>query len=268
VGHRGRGFIAINANALREIGAEGEDFGHPAGSGVARALADRHFDLDPGVRRAGLPDEALDIVSDGPAGPPTSFWLYEMVRTVPCAAITRSNEGALTSSGVRSEWRLDKRPACAERGGPDLASAPRWVLPAESCCDAQRGADARSGPTLTACNILFYILSWCHSGLTPSKVFLNQLHTMIDVSIMKTKTATVADLRNNFRRVSAWLENGESVEIIKRGRHFARLMPVATSPSKPAKIDFTGQLRAVWGEKVFTTAEVQGMRDAELGSQS
>ena len=91
---------------------------------------------------------------------------------------------------------------------------------------------------------------------------------MIDLSIMNTKTATVADLRNNFRRVSAWLENGESVEIIKRGRHFARLLPVATAPSKPAKIDFTGQLRAVWGEKVFTTAEVQEMREAEWGSRS
>lgn len=91
---------------------------------------------------------------------------------------------------------------------------------------------------------------------------------MIDVAIMKNKTATVADLRNNFRRVSAWLENGESVEIIKRGRRFARLVPAAASPSKPVKIDFAGQLRAIWGSKVFSDAEVQAMREAELGSQS
>ena len=44
---------------------------------------------------------------------------------------------------------------------------------------------------------------------------------------MKMKTATVADLRNNFRRVSAWIENGELVEIVKRGRAFARLVPAA-----------------------------------------
>ena len=85
---------------------------------------------------------------------------------------------------------------------------------------------------------------------------------------MKSKTATVADLRNNFRRVSAWLENGESVEIIKRGRRFARLTPAAAAPSKPVKIDFAGQLRAVWGQKVFTVGEVQAMRDAELGGLS
>lgn len=85
---------------------------------------------------------------------------------------------------------------------------------------------------------------------------------------MKTKTATVADLRNNFRRVSAWLENGESVEIIKRGRRFARLVPATSVPKKPVKINFAKQLRAVWGAKVFSEAEVQAMRDAELGTQS
>lgn len=85
---------------------------------------------------------------------------------------------------------------------------------------------------------------------------------------MNSKTATVADLRNNFRRVSAWLENGESVEITKRGRRFARLTPTAAVPSKPVKIDFAGQLRAVWGQNVFTAAEVRAMRDAELGGRS
>jgi len=87
---------------------------------------------------------------------------------------------------------------------------------------------------------------------------------------MKKRTATVADLRNHFRRVSAWLENGESVEIIKRGRRFARLIPASAeaASNKPVKIDFTRQLRAVWGKKVFSEAEVQAMRDVELGSQS
>ena len=85
---------------------------------------------------------------------------------------------------------------------------------------------------------------------------------------MTNKTATVADLRNNFRRVSAWLENGETVEIIKRGRRFARLTPAASAPSKPVKIDFAGQLHAVWGQKVFTVAEVRAMCDAELGGLS
>jgi antitoxin (DNA-binding transcriptional repressor) of toxin-antitoxin stability system len=94
--------------------------------------------------------------------------------------------------------------------------------------------------------------------------------SVIDFYIMKDRTATVADLRNHFRRVSAWLENGESVEIIKRGRRFARLIPASAgvTPNKPVKIDFARQLRSVWGKKVFSDAEVRAMRDVELGSES
>jgi antitoxin (DNA-binding transcriptional repressor) of toxin-antitoxin stability system len=39
------------------------------------------------------------------------------------------------------------------------------------------------------------------------------------------KTATVRDLRNRFRRISQWLETGEPVQVLKRGRPFARLLP-------------------------------------------
>ncbi len=39
------------------------------------------------------------------------------------------------------------------------------------------------------------------------------------------KTATVRDLRNSFSRVSKWLEAGETVQIIKRGRPYARVVP-------------------------------------------
>lgn len=85
---------------------------------------------------------------------------------------------------------------------------------------------------------------------------------------MSQKTATVADLRNNFRRVSAWIANGESVEIIKRGKNFARLTPAAASPASPAKVDFKRQLRAAWGEKSLSPAAVQAMREAELGTRS
>lgn len=79
------------------------------------------------------------------------------------------------------------------------------------------------------------------------------------------KTATVADLRNNFRRVSAWIENGETVQIVKRGRAFARLTAESAdnSTSSVPKIDFMAQLREVWGDRVFSDAEVLAMREAE-----
>ncbi len=39
------------------------------------------------------------------------------------------------------------------------------------------------------------------------------------------KTATVRDLRNQFNRISKWLEAGEVVQVLKRGKPFARVVP-------------------------------------------
>lgn len=39
------------------------------------------------------------------------------------------------------------------------------------------------------------------------------------------KTATLRELRNDFARVSKWIEKGEAVQIIKRGKPFARVVP-------------------------------------------
>lgn len=80
------------------------------------------------------------------------------------------------------------------------------------------------------------------------------------------KTATVADLRNHFRRVSSWIEHGETVQIVKRGKVFARLSAVKSSDAnqKPPKVDFMTQLKEIWGDRVFSTDEVRAMRKAEL----
>jgi antitoxin (DNA-binding transcriptional repressor) of toxin-antitoxin stability system len=78
------------------------------------------------------------------------------------------------------------------------------------------------------------------------------------------KTATVADLRNNFHRISALIEGGESVEITKRGRPFAKLSPATSRPRKLVKPDFMAQLKEVWGDRCFTAEEVKAMREFEL----
>lgn len=88
---------------------------------------------------------------------------------------------------------------------------------------------------------------------------------MIDGFLMKT--ATVADLRNDFRRVSAWVSEGQSVAITKRGRVVARLVPpdggAEAKDRKPFKMpDFEAQRRAIWGnKKPMTAAEVKAMDD-------
>jgi antitoxin (DNA-binding transcriptional repressor) of toxin-antitoxin stability system len=80
------------------------------------------------------------------------------------------------------------------------------------------------------------------------------------------KTATVADLRNNFRRVSTWIEHGETVQIMKRGRPFAQLtgIPAGSAGAAAPKPDIMAQLREVWGDRVFSMEEVRAMREAEL----
>ena len=81
------------------------------------------------------------------------------------------------------------------------------------------------------------------------------------------KTATVADLRNNFRRISSWIEHGETVQILKRGKVFARLTGEGSqvkSGTTRRKLDVMAQLREIWGERVFSREEVDAMRQAEL----
>lgn len=80
------------------------------------------------------------------------------------------------------------------------------------------------------------------------------------------KTATVADLRNNFRRVSSWIEHGETVQILKRGKAFAQLTGMAEmeNPAKPPKPDVMARLDEVWGDRMFSMEEVEEMRALEL----
>jgi antitoxin (DNA-binding transcriptional repressor) of toxin-antitoxin stability system len=78
------------------------------------------------------------------------------------------------------------------------------------------------------------------------------------------KTATVADLRNNFRRISASIDNGESVDITRRGRVVARLVPPIVVSKKLVKPDWAAQIKEAWGDRVLSAAEVKKMREAEL----
>jgi len=49
------------------------------------------------------------------------------------------------------------------------------------------------------------------------------------------KVATVADLRNRFARISQWIENGEKVEIRKRGKIFATISPARKKKKIPVE---------------------------------
>jgi len=62
------------------------------------------------------------------------------------------------------------------------------------------------------------------------------------------KSAVVADLRNNFAGISRWIEAGEELEITKRGRKFARLVP-ASLPVGGSIAEWPD--RSAWRKRVF-----------------
>ena len=70
------------------------------------------------------------------------------------------------------------------------------------------------------------------------------------------KTATVRELRNDFGRLSKWLAKGETIEIVKRGKPFADLVPKsggkprallgATPSTEPLPTDIDDPVAAEW----------------------
>ena len=82
------------------------------------------------------------------------------------------------------------------------------------------------------------------------------------------KVVTVRDLRNSFSTLEAWLSEGEDICIQKRGQPIGLL--TAWRPdafTQPAKPDFAARRRAIWGDRVFTEAEVAAMRADELAGE-
>jgi antitoxin (DNA-binding transcriptional repressor) of toxin-antitoxin stability system len=78
------------------------------------------------------------------------------------------------------------------------------------------------------------------------------------------KIVNVRDVRNRFSALEAWVDEGEKIEIRKRGRPIAWLVPIPkSSRPKPLKPDFAARRKAIWGQRVFTAAQVKEMRDAE-----
>ncbi len=77
------------------------------------------------------------------------------------------------------------------------------------------------------------------------------------------KTATVADLRNNFAAVSRWIHEGEAVTITKRGQPFATLSPAGKrKPAQP--LDRMARLRRMFpGGPV--AGDMQDVIDLERG---
>lgn len=67
------------------------------------------------------------------------------------------------------------------------------------------------------------------------------------------KKASVRDLRYGFKKIERLLHQGEEIQITKRRRVIARLLPENERP-KPEVPDFEARLRAIYGDKVLAVS--------------
>lgn len=70
------------------------------------------------------------------------------------------------------------------------------------------------------------------------------------------KTVTVRDLRYDFPKVEQLLRSGEEIQITKRKRPIARLIPepVPELASKPPLPDFLARMRANFGDRILSVS--------------
>ncbi len=78
------------------------------------------------------------------------------------------------------------------------------------------------------------------------------------------RTATVADLRNNFATVSKWIYDGAEVTITKRGLPFATLAPSPLRKTAPP-IDRMARLRRMFPDGP-TKGNAQDVLDYDRGN--
>ena len=60
------------------------------------------------------------------------------------------------------------------------------------------------------------------------------------------------------------LTAGEVVFVMKEGKKLGVFLPATPKPQSVPLPDFRARLRKTWGSRVFSDAEVQEMREAEL----
>ena len=80
------------------------------------------------------------------------------------------------------------------------------------------------------------------------------------------KTASVRELRQNFGSVLTWIEAGQEVQITKRRRVVARLVPENSATNEPPKMpDFAARLKKIHGGTVLPAESAQAILEENKG---
>jgi antitoxin (DNA-binding transcriptional repressor) of toxin-antitoxin stability system len=67
------------------------------------------------------------------------------------------------------------------------------------------------------------------------------------------KKASVRDLRYGFKKIERLLRQGEEIQVTKRRRVIARLVPESAEAAKEVP-DFLARLRTIYGDKVLAVS--------------
>ena len=86
------------------------------------------------------------------------------------------------------------------------------------------------------------------------------------IILITVRTATVRDLQRKFLMLSRWIENGEEIEITRRGRLIARLVPPSSGrKGNVKKPDIMKRLRDIYGDFVMPEEEAKAILDYNKG---
>lgn len=81
------------------------------------------------------------------------------------------------------------------------------------------------------------------------------------------KTATVRELRTSFPRVERWIADGEAVQITKRRKVVATLVPPVRHGVPVTMPDFAARVRATFGGRRLTSRQSADLRHALRGER-
>ena len=82
------------------------------------------------------------------------------------------------------------------------------------------------------------------------------------------KTTTVRELRTNFPKVERWITEGEQVEITKRRKVVATLVPPVRRARRPRTLpDFAQRVRSTFGKRRLTAKQSAALREELRGER-
>lgn len=77
------------------------------------------------------------------------------------------------------------------------------------------------------------------------------------------KTTTVRDLRNNYAKVLLWVAKGEEVEVTRRGKVVAKVIPPAAAKTKVDWEQSAALNRSAWSTRLSANESAAVLADSQ-----